>query len=357
MKKVVLLSALTVLLSQFSCRDNPVEPPIKDPRTYTWTIDTLAYPGSFQTAMRDIWGSSPSNVYVVGHNDQNRGLMFHYDGKQWTDVRLSTTQGGNIQGPIDLAAIHGFSASNIYAVGKRMYDDWGPPRRFLDSSLIIHFDGRQWREEKVSGGRELQSIWGSSPTDVWTAGWNTLLHYDGVKWETFPIHLPSEGIQFLSISGNHSNDIYMVGFKNDVVQPIDTVAFFLYHFDGLKWSVVDSVVRTTGPPSEEKFGGGLFAIDRILFSVGYGAFIKKKGSQWERMFFTEWPLVRLGGTGFSNLFAVGTESQVYHFNGLDWYRYPEFRGLDKFFSSIWTNGKEVFVVGNNGQKTFILRGQ
>ncbi|MGH2567772.1 MAG: hypothetical protein ACRDGA_05490, partial [Bacteroidota bacterium] len=104
---------------QFSCTDYGIEP-IKDPRSYTWTIDTLAYPGSFQTAMRDIWGSSPTNVYVVGHNSDGFGKMFHFDGQEWKPVGLNPIEGGTIEGPIDLSAIHGFSRDNIWVVGQRI---------------------------------------------------------------------------------------------------------------------------------------------------------------------------------------------------------------------------------------------
>ena len=82
-----LIILLAIILS--GCRKSPVEPVIpKDPRTYTWTIDTLSYPGSAQTIMQSIWGSSPSDVYVVGHNDGGYGKMYHFDGKMWTPVVL-----------------------------------------------------------------------------------------------------------------------------------------------------------------------------------------------------------------------------------------------------------------------------
>ncbi len=79
------------LLSQgTSCRGTTGPPDDTDswPRNLAWSIDTLAYPGSFQTMMSDIWGSDPNNVYVVGHNERGYGKMYHYDGLAWTDVGL-----------------------------------------------------------------------------------------------------------------------------------------------------------------------------------------------------------------------------------------------------------------------------
>ena len=108
MKYFIITIAFTLLFLSMCCKDEPTKPPddtTKDPLTYTWTIDTLAYPGSMQTTMRDIWASSPTDVYVVGHNDQNRGLMYHYDGKSWSDVKLAASQGGQILGAMDLSAV------------------------------------------------------------------------------------------------------------------------------------------------------------------------------------------------------------------------------------------------------------
>ncbi len=114
-----------------------------DPRSFTWTVDTLAYPDSYQTTMLSIWGSSPSDVYVVGHNERGFGKMYHFDGNEWTDVGLNPVQGGHIVGPITLEAIHGFAADDIWAVGEKRYTNPNPPPILLDSSLVIHYDGSQ----------------------------------------------------------------------------------------------------------------------------------------------------------------------------------------------------------------------
>ncbi|MBI5217140.1 MAG: hypothetical protein HY960_15395, partial [Ignavibacteriae bacterium] len=152
--KVILL--IILILVSFSCEEDETQPdetPKPGKRDYTWTVDTLAYPGSFQTLMQDIWASSPTDVYVVGHNDQNRGQMYHFNGVQWSPVKLLVIEGGGVTtGPIDLGAIYGFAANDIYAVGERIYQNPSPPPNFLDSSLIIHFDGRQWKEEVSQRG-------------------------------------------------------------------------------------------------------------------------------------------------------------------------------------------------------------
>jgi len=168
--------------------------PVKDPRTYTWTTDTLGYPGSSQTLMYDIWGSSPNDVYAVGHNSQNRGLMWHYDGNKWTNVHLITDEGGQIFAAIDLTSIYGFSSTDIYAAGSIIGYNPNPPPTFIDSSLIIHYDGTAWKQQNITSGQALRNIQGSSSTDIWASGiFNTLYHYDGINWK-------KDGIIFQSLN-------------------------------------------------------------------------------------------------------------------------------------------------------------
>jgi len=353
-----LATAPLYLILHSGCKEKGVEPshPLKNPREYTWTIDTLSYPGSFQTLMNDIYAASAQDVWIVGYSSDAWGKMYHYDGKQWSDVKLYTTQGGTITVGINLTAIHGFSSNDIWAVGERRLRDPFNPFSLGDSSLIIHFNGRDWTESTISRGEKLQSVWGSHPSDVWAAGINTLYHYNGVRWEKYPIWIPPQGIQFISIAGTGPADVYMIGGRNDVVQPIDTLAYLLFRFNGQHWALEDSSIRTTDPTSAYNFGWRLFAIEQTMYSVAYGVYVKA-GSRWEKMFSTDWGLARIRGTSRRNLFAVGGDSQVHHYDGNDWYRYPQFRGTDKVFTSVWTDGAEVFVVGSDARRTYVLHGK
>ncbi len=153
-------------------KDTTVAPPPKqepkDPRTYTWTIDTLQHPESFQTMMMRIWGSDPKNVYVVGHNDVGKRKMYHYNGERWEVVPLTQNEGGPIERP-NLSDIFGFGPSNIYAVGDRPIANPNPPPNTIFASLIIRFDGAQWRDIPTSG-LFLQAIAGNSSGLAYAAG-------------------------------------------------------------------------------------------------------------------------------------------------------------------------------------------
>jgi hypothetical protein len=358
----ILLSGALLFSAFSSCKDSPVEPPRKDPRTYTWTIDTLAYPGSAQTMMQDIWGSSPENVFVVGHNDQNHGLMWRFDGRKWTDVKLSTLQGGSISGAMDLYAIFGFNASSIFAIGERIYDNPNPPPHFLDSSLVIHYDGNQWREHRVVG-RFLQAIWGSSPADVWVCGVEgTLYYYNGQRWskEVVPLSPPPNSYYKLyGIGGTSPTDIYLLASAHED-HLIRTTYYFLRR-NATGWAVIDTFVNQAGV-NRNKWGTARFWTSPwgVLYSVGAGAF-QWNGSSWEKILTVDEPCTHIFGTPKENLFVVGFRSALFHYNGVDWYRYDEIKFPQVGFVSGWTDGKELFVVGGTlgafPQKTLILRGR
>ena len=214
------------LLTLFSCDTievPPKEKPPKDPRTYEWTLDTLKV--SFQTDLRRIWGSASNNVYIGGHNasSTSTGALWHFDGNNWNPVELP-------RATFDANGIYGFSSSDVWAVGETT----------TGVRLILHYDGTKWKDYSTSNGKALRCIWGASSTDIWTTGTNTLFHFDGTTWKKYDFFIPSNGVHILSMNGLSSSNVYMVGGRNDAVDPIDTFFYYLYHFNGSQWSVVDS---------------------------------------------------------------------------------------------------------------------
>lgn len=360
-RQFLITGFLILVLSQLTCSPKLVDPPINNPREYTFTIDTLAYPGSFQTTMYDVWASSPTSVWIVGHNDQNRGLMWHFNGTQWTDIKLSTSQGGNIEGSIDLNEVFGFSSLNVFAVGRRIYSNATPPPNFLDSSLIIHFDGQQWREQPIQRGKGLWSISGASPQDIWTCGSSgTIFHYNGSFWkkDTVPMVVPSDAEYALwDIKSTAGADVFMTGAtrQNNLLRT--THYFFRRRND--QWSVIDSFVVQAGQ-SEVRFGVHGLWIDPegTVYSFGSDIF-QWNGSSWMRLYESSNALRRMAGSSKNNIFAVGDFGTILHYNGSDWYEFKELKNPNVVYSSVWTDGREVFIVGyfNDGSKTIVLHGK
>ena len=353
--------ALMCFLLLGGCNEKIVDPPIKNPREYTWTIDTLAYPGSFQTNMRDIWASSPTDVYVVGHNFLNRGQMYHYDGKTWREIlQIHPDERGNAA--IGLAAIFGFGPTDIWVVGQRIYVNPNRPPNYLDSSLVIHYDGRQWREQRIEGGRYLKAVWGNSPVSLWAGGWTKYIYrYDGALWQrdSLPITVQTDGFfQVEAFEGTASGGVFAIG--NTHHNSTATTIHYFFQRRENRWIVVDSFFVAPGR-IESKWGRvDLWSSpSATLYSCGKGVH-RWTGSGWEILFDHPNILSRIAGTSDSNIFVVGHLGTVLHFNGRDWYQYGQFADPNAVLWGIWTDGKETIIVGHTAdypQRTLILRGK
>lgn len=360
MKRLLQYFVILSCLASLMCNMNSTQPPVNTlqpgKRNYIWNVDTLAYPGSFQTLMRDIYASSPKDIYVVGHNDQaGQGAMYHFDGKIWSPVHLLTVEGGTIQQGFDLSAIYGFSANNVWAVGEHAYINSAPPPNFLDSSMIIHFDGINWQEVQLDKRmRYLYAVSGSSPKDVWAGGANgSLYHFDGTDWKAWSFDTT---VSFSYMSGFSSSNFFATAQRKiDFVQPLDSTDVVLLHFDGNNWSVIDSFL-VTPQNNTYKFGFTLWASPQgHLYSSSYGVYLRK-GNLWEELIANDWP-IHVHGSSDENIFAVGDLGRIFHWNGTDWIRFTEIEDMNKTLYSSWTNNIETFIVGNDGRQTYIIHGK
>ena len=209
---VVVAAAIVTTIAGCS---NPVGPTLKDQAKLTWTIDTIADP-TVQTALNHIWGSSPNNVYVVGISSDWKGLMYRYNGKVWKVVPISQLEGGPIPGNLDLSGgILGFGANDIWVVGSQVDSINQVTDQFVNSSLIIHWNGSNWQEYPVSGGT-LLSIAGLSPDDIWASGNEVIFHYNGSSWQKLAVPMPPQGMRFTTIAEVAPNDVYTIGSVNSV---------------------------------------------------------------------------------------------------------------------------------------------
>jgi len=356
---------ISIFITIQGCSNNslPVEPePPKDPRTYTWTADTLSMVGSAQVLMRSIWGSSKNDVYVVGHNDQGGGVMWHYDGNKWTDVKLNSTfQGGNIFGSITLSAVYGFSANNIYAVGNHNSSNPNPPPNFLFTSLIIHYDGSAWTEVSLpSLGDVLLSVYGTSSNNIWTGGTDALYHYDGVKWtrDSILFTVPSGSFFQFSSFASYNSNIYSIGIAYNM--NTGEITEYLFKENNSNLAVIDSFQRTQG----WKFGAELWTSPNgTLYSNGPSLF-KYNGTGWTNIFQGRGGVITdINGINDNNLFITGNNGLAYHFNGTDWKDISAnlSKNTNTVYRAVWTDGTEAFIIEipQTGfpQKTVIWHGK
>ena len=358
-REILFFAALSIIILLFlsDCHKNPVEPPFNI-RNLTWTIDTLAHPDNWQTLIRDIWGISANDVYAVGFANTTRGILWHYNGKKWTDVKISITQGGPISGVINFDDVFGFGKNDVWICGDRGVDNPNPPPDFYHKKLLIHWDGRKWEDVATPDGYALFSIWGNSPDNVWFCGaFGTLFHYDGtiVKSDTVPLKIPLYNVSdmwiFLSITGNETeSDMLLWGNK------VNASYYYLFNYHDNKWVIADSTFFHSSRKLWMSPSGTLYSIGETTY--------KRQGNTWTKIL--DWHTLEafeITGTDDDNLFAVGIGKPpgdlgaVMHYNGSNWFSYKETEIPGAIFYDVWTDGKEVFVVGNIGYTSIVLHGK
>ncbi len=135
------------------------------------------------------------------------------------------------------------------------------------------------------------AIWGSDTNDVWAVGWNTswhgeIFHYNGVSWKNVTPQIFRFTI-YNDIFGFSKNDIYVAGYSwlltgnNELY-----LSSLIIHYDGYNWKIV----------LEDSTNQGF--------------------------------LNKIHGNSKNNIWAVGGNASVYHFNGATWSRNPFPDSLD-----------------------------
>ncbi len=326
------------ILIQFGCTPGPTEPESKKPREYTWTIDTLSYPGSFQTLMLSVWGSSPKNVYAAGHNWSAYGFVYHYDGSSWQPVSTPFRI-------LSLTGVFGFGANDVWVVGQK--DVYPDPSR---SAVVVRYNGSRWYEMSAGNVSMLESIWGSSSSDVWMGGLDgTLLHYDGMSITPDSAMMTlarsiDPASQFFSGASSTPNETYAALLA--AIPGSNGYRCHIFRRHNSTWSRVDSTYGQT---------------ISCLWSAPWGKMYRGttgvdvlQDGTWNRLFYAP-AIYRICGVAEDNFFAIG--SSIYHWNGKDLFEFKDLHIQGIELSDVWTDGTEVFIVGNDYKNTVVYHGR
>lgn len=124
------------------------------------------------------------------------------------------------------------------------------------------------------------SMWGSTPSDVWTVGFNLagqgeMFHYDGVSWNRVT---PDLGFNYdlASVYGFSENDVYAAGYKIILDTALHTESLIL-HYNGYNWQIENITI-----------GSGLLFLhgrnnDDIWACGKYGTLYHKYNNEWQKM--------------------------------------------------------------------------
>jgi hypothetical protein len=358
MQKIIIpIITIAAFVITNSCNTPTEKEPIyKDPLTMTWRVDTLEFPGSYQTLLSSIWGSSPNDVYAVGHCEDNDGQFWHYNGVKWEFKNLFQFVE---QSSWNLQKVYGFGVNDFWVIGARDRSIAGYEYK---ESLILQNNG-SWIDHKLKFDSYITDLTGTSSRDIWACGTNgVILHYNGNRWKTDTIKIKKLPL---------NTDYVLAGIlkiENETVIVAWTYNPFLqrreqYYIRGTidNWMIIDSTIFTVNNWGEEERWGdqGLFRTKSgEIFSYGtYG--IWSLSTTWIQRLRINYTIRDLYGMSNNYLIAVADFGRILFYNGSEW---TELRNLITnqeriHFYSVWTNGEEIFLLGVDNRSTFILHGK
>ncbi|MHB1687756.1 MAG: hypothetical protein ACYCVH_10315 [Ignavibacteriaceae bacterium] len=126
-----------------------------------------------------------------------------------------------------LESIWGSSPSDVWCVGPGGDKD----------KTIYHFNGQKWVNDGISRPLSPTAVFGFSASNVWFGSYgNTIWHYDGNNISRFQDYtIPNysyAGIE--NIWGDSPNNVYALGFADSS----NVLRGVIQHFDGSKWETV-----------------------------------------------------------------------------------------------------------------------
>jgi hypothetical protein len=265
----------------------------------------------FRTDLYGVWGNSSNDVYAAGAS----GTILHYDGNYWSLL--------DIPFMVDFEGVWGSAANDLYAVGD---DESG--------GYIYHFNGSAWEEVYSLPNCYCFNIWGAAANSIFVLAYDNLsgammiLKYNGSSWGT----TLAPGDTYLdAVAGSGPNDVYAVGYDEDNEEAL------IMHYNGSSWSKDTRILRTKSavehrprrlPPGHHKdtrtlrarpdaelYGIAVNSANNI-FAVGENGLIMHfNGSSWSEMVPPEYDYDLYGVWGN---FTGGVYGTLLHYNGSEW---------------------------------------
>lgn len=156
-----------------------------------WRVVLDGLPGTLLSA----WESPDGVLYAVGGSSSG-ALVLRHDGAGWWQMDPGTAR--------TLWWVHGFSASDVYAVGA--------------DGVVTHFDGTRWTVEREGGGFTLFGAWGATPDELMAVGGvvtssqpRAALVTRRAGWAEVPITELPPGRALFKVWGNGVDEPWLVG--------------------------------------------------------------------------------------------------------------------------------------------------
>lgn len=291
-----------------------------------------------------VWGASVDDVFAVGDG----GTVARKASPQWIGMTSGTTQG--------LRGVWGTAADDVFAVGLE--------------GTILHYDGAEWTQMSSPTARALFAVWGRASDDVFAVGLaGTILQYDGVGWAIVPSGTDET---LAAISGDPAGMVVAVGNRgvalrndgdawhaldtgsDDVLQSVCVVATDLAFAAGangtvLRYNGIDWIASPT-PTTAWLFGiTGSGRTD--VTAVGAATALHYDGTGWRPLTRGALPSLRcVWPADTRSAVAFGLEESALNLDGEEW-RHIDIPAQSAVnINAAWgTSANNIYAVGDNGR--------
>lgn len=135
-----------------------------------------------------VWGTSASNVWVVGH----RGVVLHYDGAAWKEELVGASD--------DLISLWGTGPDHVVAVGGR------------GNGIVSHFDGKSWKTTSLAPLPGLNGVFLRTPGVVHVAGiMGTIARLDGATFTVLDQTQADAQLDLHAVFADDQDHLFAVG--------------------------------------------------------------------------------------------------------------------------------------------------
>ncbi|MFA7421009.1 MAG: hypothetical protein WCZ90_15105 [Melioribacteraceae bacterium] len=353
MKRIVFLIAVAVLACfSVSCKESITDSRpriIRPPQDMIWTADTLKGLDQYaQLIPRNLFVFSANDAWLTCWSDIARGLIWHFDGKAWTESNIAKDVGG-----MRIQDINGYSSRDLWACG---YTG--------DEIFLAHYDGSKWTKYNTNGIKgELLDMCKDADGNIWACGRNGLImKYDKTKWniDYVKINFSYDAQYFLKGIEIFQEGTYLIATTVNQVTLDETY----YYVKGKmnQWTIVDSVKLNFVNPQMKWGNYKLFTgLNLSLYSTGLLGCWKLAANNWVNIYNYDGILYDITGESDNYLILCSAFKTLMHYNGNNWQDFSSSLNVTDpgfVFNNVWTNGYEAIITGyKDGDKVIVWRGK
>jgi hypothetical protein len=274
-----------------------------------------------------IWATSASDIFVTGVSEgSSDGVILHHNGQIWSE-QFRANQ-------VLLGGLWGSSATDVFTAGN-------PTAGSLSPGLVLHYNGSQWSD--VGPNEDFDhylTVWGTLPGDVFAGGWfdaipaNGLIrHYNGTAWSLMTDHDFGTNGQITDLAGASATDVYALGSESTYDTEPSITTYAIEHYDGNGWT------RSLATTEYQLNGVWAVGANNAFAVASGGRILHYDGTGWTPMASpTTQNLLDIWGTSGSDVYAVG-DGGILHYDGSSW-------SVDNLTAGkrVWGTTSDVFVL-------------